>query len=382
MLLLCTILGSCQLSLACKANGLPQCRPTKSSSPDALLQWASRGKGFSEWGCGGKYIYASEIVADNSTDLLDVWKWQGTTLDEPTEIKLPSSLAVSCFGEGLCLYWPVPRTHPESVEVMRVEQKAAPRSLRTPEQWYCGFSGPSRNGRFLALGVVEDGPACPGHDYDHPRVKIGLLNEKAEEIQWVTTLVGKRAGADGTIGSIVPSDDAAYVAVGGWDNSVLMVDVAAGQEIWTKRPGRNQPACVGFSPDSKIVYAGGVEGAVFAMDVKTGAVLHQWYATTSGQREQGHEITCLAVSPDGRWVAAGTGPEGQVFVGSAAEGKLAAVLDHGMGTVLIVHFSPDSQALASWVPGTLKVWKVSQWDDGRFPTSRPAPTSQPADKKP
>ena len=117
------------------------------------------------------------------------------------------------------------------------------------------------------------------------------------------------------------------------------------------------------------------------MDVKTGNVVSRWYASASGQEEYGHRISCMAVSPDGRWVAAGTGPEGLVFVGSTATNKCVKILNHGMGTILLVHFSPDSKALATFVPGTLKVWNVTQWDKtppATAPTQTQAAATQSA----
>jgi hypothetical protein len=120
------------------------------------------------------------------------------------------------------------------------------------------------------------------------------------------------------------------------------------------------------------------------MGALTGKTLGCRSATESGAEEYGHRISCLAASADGRWVAAGTGPEGLTFVGSAAESRLVAVLEHGGRTVELVHFSPDSKALASFVPGTLKIWNVAQWDQSPGPGSpagaQPAtsPTTTPA----
>jgi WD40 repeat protein len=215
----------------------------------------------------------------------------------------------------------------------------------------------------------------PGYDYDHPRLQVGLIGPGATDVTWGTTLVGNEVGGQYPE-TAPPSDDGAYVAVGGWARGVALVDVAARRELWTKVPGSNSVQYVAFSPDSRIVYAGGTEAAVYAMDVKTGNVLSKWYASKSGAEEYGHSITCLAVSPDGRWVAAATGPEGLVFIGSTATNKCVKILNHGMGTVFLVHFSPDSKALATFVPGTLKIWNVSQWDKTPPPTA-PAQT-QPA----
>jgi WD40 repeat protein len=170
------------------------------------------------------------------------------------------------------------------------------------------------------------------------------------------------------------------VAVAAWDaeGGVTMIEVATKQKLWSRRPGSNVISYLAFSPDSRVVYGGGTEGAVYAMDVKTGNRLSRWYASASGKEEYGHRISSLAVSPDGRWIAAGTGPEGLVFVGSTATNKCVKILKHLdgiLGSVAVVQFSPNSQALATFVPGTLRVWNVTQWD--KTAAARTATTSAP-----
>jgi WD40 repeat protein len=226
----------------------------------------------------------------------------------------------------------------------------------------------SGNGKYVAVCLVEDDP--PDRDPDHPRARIGLIGAEETEIAWVATVTGRRAGVAVGIRSVLPSNDGNYVAIGEWDNKIAMVDVRAGKVAWIKPPA----ACyLAFSPDSKEIYGGAVDGSVRALDVQTGNELGRWYATESGASEYGQRISCVAVSPDGRWVAAGAGIEGLVFVASAATNKVVTILNHGGATVLLVHFSPDSKALATFVPGTLKIWNVTQWDKTP-PSTAPAQT--------
>jgi WD40 repeat protein len=133
--------------------------------------------------------------------------------------------------------------------------------------------------------------------------------------------------------------------------------------LWAKRPPSEISSSYGvFAPDNKVLYAGGSEGCVYEMDVRTGKILSRWFASKSGKSEYGHRISALACSPDGRYLATGTGPEGLVWIWSQADGKLLKILKHGGGPVRLVSFSPDSKALATFVPGTLKVWNVAGWD--------------------
>ena len=67
------------------------------------------------------------------------------------------------------------------------------------------------------------------------------------------------------------------------------------------------------------------------------------------------------MSPDGQWLAAGTGPEGHVYLWNtvSADSK-PRLLPHGGTTILIVSFSPDSRHLASVAGGKIKVWKLDE----------------------
>jgi WD40 repeat protein len=145
-----------------------------------------------------------------------------------------------------------------------------------------------------------------------------------------------------------------------------MIDVQAQKCLWIKKPWREAGLYyAAFSPDSKSVYAGGTSSAVWAFDVRSGKKLSHWYANDSGREQYGHRISCLAVSPDGKWVAAGAGIEGNVYIGSTAESRKVATLKHGGSTLLLVQFAPDSKAIASVAAGKLKIWHTSQWESAQ-----------------
>jgi len=232
-----------------------------------------------------------------------------------------------------------------------------------PSGWWCDQIHSSQSGDYLAVGLQENGAdPPPGYrGFQHPREKIGVIAPKATEITWIGTLGGKESAAN-NIRRLIPSNDGKFVAAAGWDNGLAMLDCSTGEQLWWTRPP-NEVSCyyAAFAPDNKIIYTGGGEGCVYGLDVQTGKIVSQWYASKSGTSEYGHRISDIAVSPDGKWVAAGTGPEGLVWIFDAAQGRAACILEHGHSTVALVAFSPDSKAVATFVPGTLKVWDVTLW---------------------
>ncbi len=227
----------------------------------------------------------------------------------------------------------------------------------------------------MALGAREnlgcEPPDIPADfDWNRLRMQLYLLGPEYPEPKIVATITGKDQGDN--VRTVMPSDDGAYIAVAGWNNGLVMVDVKAGKELW-KQKLLNESGlhCADFAPDNSVVYSGGIKATVYAMDVKTGKVLNQWSVSPTGKYEYGRsEIECLVVSPDGRWVAAGTS-DALVIIASTATSRPVKILKHGKRPVELVQFSPDSKALASWAPGAIKIWSVSRWDSPASVTSQP-----------
>jgi WD40 repeat protein len=222
-------------------------------------------------------------------------------------------------------------------------------------------SRPSANGKHVvfwnSLWAPPNTPLAEACD-----VRFALIDRAKGAMDWVGRLKG-RFGADDTIRTVVPSDDGRYIAVAGWDTRVAILDVAQKKVLWVgKSEDEAYAAYVAFAPDNKLVYAGGTEGAVYGMEVKTGKIVSKWFASETGKEEYGHRISTISVSPDGRFVAAGTGPEGKVFVFSTKKGKLVKLLDHGGSTILITSFSPDSKRLGSVAAGRIKIWRMPEDD--------------------
>jgi len=224
-----------------------------------------------------------------------------------------------------------------------------------PPGWWYQLTCISKNGKFAAVFLGEEDERS-GADWKNPRYKVGLIDVGARQLDWVGELSGQ---GDTIVNQMSVSNDGRYIAVTGWYNEVALVDTSARELLWTKHP----PDAVAsvFSSDGQILYAGdGGGGGVYAFESRTGNVIGRWHATTTGEDTYGHRISCMAISPDDGWIAAGTGPEGQVFLFStAAPGGKPVLLPHGYSTILIVSFSPDSKYVASLAKGRIKIWAVA-----------------------
>ncbi len=352
------------------------CNPAELKQPETTYEWIGDGGGFRRMDCAGAWIYGTSV----EPRVLDVWEWKDGGLNLLRQIAVEQGWRGTWAGDARLCYT-IAGDAPAYVTVRDLKSDQVCERWPLPRGWYCSRLQLSRSGTHVAVCLSEeltDPP--PNHDRQHPRLKVGLIAPEKLEFTWVATLIGRRIGVD-TVRAALASDDGSYIAVAGWDNAVAMIDVTEQEVLWVRKPeGEIAASYVAFSPDASVVYAGGTKGAVYSMKTHTGETCGHWYATKSGQSEYGHRISCLAASPDGRWVAAGTGPEGEVYVGSVAEGRLVRILDHGGSIIRIVSFSPDSKSLATVAAGKIKVWNVSRWDQAS--TSPPPPPARQATTSP
>ena len=322
---------------------------TERWKPSKVIQWDWRKTGLLQWGCGGKYICG----VSGEPDTLDVWVWDKGIVRKGKQYQVSGVCEPVVMADARFLHGS-PVKEPGAIIVRSIETGKVVHKWALGEDWYCRMARSSTNGKYACVTVAEK-----YSDVDHPRLRTAVVPQGAPAIRWGPTLVGSSMFDFLNLRMIVPSDDGAYLAVGGWNNGVAIIDLVKNKVLWKARPDKAiSPNYVAFSPDSKVIYAGGGLGCVYGMDVKTGKVLTRWFSTPTGKSVYGHRISAVAVSPDGRFVAAGTGPSGLVYLWWAKTGKRAAVLNHGLTTILILSFSPDSDALATVAGGLIKVWKM------------------------
>jgi WD40 repeat protein len=143
------------------------------------------------------------------------------------------------------------------------------------------------------------------------------------------------------IRAVAFSPDGASLAVGGVDSSIAIHDADTGRER-TQLSGRSA-SCLAFFPGDKTLAAGLDDGTVALWDVDAGRVRKAFPGA-------GSRITALAVSANGKWLAAG-GPRGGRWAANLAIWSLdsdeGTVLSRGHGgTITALAFSPDSKTLA------------------------------------
>ena len=327
-------------------------------TPEQSISWPSR-RGSGEVRASGNFIYKA---FHSDSPALEVWQWSGNNIKKTYGIQIDThvmSAAVCSNDLWICDLYDK-QDHRGVFYIGSLKSEEVIHRWKPPHDWHIQLCQGSRNGRYVAAWCQPENYSREPHD----KVRFGLLTPDGKAFDWDATLTKEPGDSPGAmIHHVVPSDDGAYIGVAGWKNGVVMIDVTAKEVLWKIKPEWEVDTNdLAFTPDSKLIYAGGTTGLVYGMKVKTGEVVSRWWATLSGDSEYGHYIDTVSVSPDGKFVAAGTIPNGLVFLFSTKDGQ-RYILKHGGSGVYITSFSPDSKRLATYGAGQIKIWKLPEEAD-------------------
>ena len=152
------------------------------------------------------------------------------------------------------------------------------------------------------------------------------------------------------------SPDGRFVALGGRDGMVKLLDAKTGQEVRGLGQLGGPARTLAFSPDGKRLAAGVNRGvALKVWDVGTGQEALAVEAPSSGR---------LVWSPDGRFLATNSGKA--VNLWDSHTGKMVASLETRFGVADLMTFSPDGERLAVGERlgvggnGLIRIWDVGK----------------------
>ncbi len=341
-------------------------------APEQTIEWSSGGSGWKLRSQNGDSVFCISV----SPSALYVWRWTDGTMKAIDKVPLAEEmlsfaplrdekwLAPCYYEKGDCVDFCL-----GCIKSGRVLDRWA-----QPAGWSVELGRTCRDGTHVAVWSTPN-TEKPG---TLESVRFGLFAVTEKKYDWITDLMAPSGSK--CVNSLVPSNDGRYMGVAGWDWGVAMIDVTKKKVTWIASPMykpemRDSPYTEGgswtkvpldeidthvlaFAPDNRRVYAGGDSPTVFGFDVETGTIVSCWEVPSS--LDDCGSITAISVSRDGKYVAAGTGPEGHVYLFSAKDGK-RRVLNHGGHTnVHITSFSPDSKRLASFAAGQIKIWKLPE----------------------
>jgi WD40 repeat protein/tRNA A-37 threonylcarbamoyl transferase component Bud32 len=133
-------------------------------------------------------------------------------------------------------------------------------------------------------------------------------------------------------------------------------DAATGREL-CRVPTDGVVRALAFTPDGKLLAAGGDSGVLSLLDPNTLKLVRELTGPKSA-------IRAIAVSPDGRQVAA-AGKDAVVWLWEVAEGRHQATFHGHTQPINDLAFRPDGRALASASEdGLVKMWDIPISDGG------------------
>jgi WD40 repeat protein len=294
-----------------------------------------------------------EVLVAISKDK-DVYTWRWDDLSgwpQVGSVKAQKAVAMSSDR----LIW-VPSSETNVLVVSNLKGDKELKRLPLPKGKKCNRLGVSPNGKYAVI-------ALDNQAYPESRVELAVTDSALTSIsQVVTKSVEDRL----ILNDIGISDDGSFVAAvgrkdGGW---ILVGDVRGRRVLWEQSiADTNELNNVVFSPDGQIVYASEPGRFVYAFEVAAQRLVKKFemdkYKTPPNNPQT---ILCVAVSPDGRLLAAASGPFSEIWIWDVQTGAKVAVIKAGQVATTGTAFSPDSSLLAAadLTTAAINIWKVSE----------------------
>jgi WD40 repeat protein len=218
--------------------------------------------------------------------------------------------------------------------------------------------------RVLVSGDLE-------YQYRHPgTVRKWNLEQEGGPLTLFTQAVSpERADYYPGIRAVTASPDGTQCAfVDG--QAVRVLDVGTGGLLRIMEPFPDTCRAVEFAPDGRHLAVGDYAGQVTLWDTQTGE-------KTATFDKHNHPVLCLGFSPDGKLLAAGGGDEaaptwsqllnGELRLWNVADGRLLGQCAAVRSMLQDVHFNAQGTLIAAaTLEGTVVLWDVNRLEGGRI----------------
>ena len=210
----------------------------------------------------------------------------------------------------------------------------------------------SPNGESLAMGLV-DNTAKLWNASDGALLKT--LGDPFKEVIYVASFLPVSGG----VTSVAFSPDGSLFASGSSDGKVSLWQISDGSLVRTWKNPSGRVTAVFFSPDGETFFSGSGSGNVYMVQVADGKQLRAF--------SSGHVIVDAAISADGKTLAVYDNQfavAGNLILWNVEDGKelikIKAVEGYTGDDITSLAFSPDGQYIAAgWKGYSAKLWNVA-----------------------
>ncbi len=157
----------------------------------------------------------------------------------------------------------------------------------------------------------------------------------------------------GALDAVAYSPNGKIIAAGGRDNLIRLWDAQSGEFLRVLDGHVDYVSSLAFSPDGAYLASGGRDKRIFVWDIQTGAVFRRFDIHSD-------EVTGLAFTPDGLMLASGS-RDAKLGLHHIDSGETVNVLDNYGGAVWEIAFNPLGTILAS-ASEDGSIWIYGLWD--------------------
>jgi WD40 repeat protein len=159
--------------------------------------------------------------------------------------------------------------------------------------------------------------------------------------------------------TLIYSPDGKRLAVAGsiprgrsFDDRIQFWNVPTGRQVFSLKGHGGYTTCLAFSSDGRTLYSGGRDGIVKAWDLKAGKEQASYQVLD-------HPVNALAVTPDGKYLAAAGDAQGIIVLWDLARGRLHRRLTNCGRYPRVVRFTPDGKTLLAGGRREVQVFDVA-----------------------
>ncbi len=295
--------------------------------------------------------YGKQLIAISVNNEIYSWLWDDLS-ERPQISSIKAQKVVAMSSDRLLLILPVAN---DVLVLSNLKGDKELRRLSLGVNKKCKLLQASPSGKF-AVAALEIG------DFDK-RVQLVIIDPDLTSIWPVETKTMEEGLELNDVG--ISNDGSLIAAVGGGDKGWLFVAGTNDRQLLWEHyvEDCNELNKVVFSPDGETVYASESGRCVYIFDIVAKKLVKRLeidkYKTPANNPQT---ISCIAVSPDGRLLAAASSPKSKVWIWDVKTGEKIDTIRTGHFSTCSIAFSPDSSLLAgtSLINKPLKIWRISK----------------------